>query len=656
MKKGLSLLFTLALCVSFVACGNNAKTISSSDDYVGANFESVIVELKKAGFNNIETSVIDDLTSSSEMKDGTIEKIVINEDATFAAKTSYPNDAKVLITYHIVKKLQAPISSDNIQNDDYLSISNLFKSIGFTNIKTKEVYDLDPDEMKTDNVNEVIINGKNIFTEADEFPFDANVSVVCHLPYEKFTVKMHIDFIPNLIFSKYDVDLLLNGNKQYTLPHGNDADYEFRLKEGEHTFIFTNSTSSSVRGETLIDVTSDVEASFKIYCHSDKINVEEVFVDYKNELSDDEAKIMCTEYGFLGTNYKDAINDLEKLGFTNIAKVPVYDVIWGITDVESTSDVTIGGNDDFKRGNVFKKDVEIVVTYHMNYDDDPSRRETGSTPTEIENPGVSKSESVYDFAFLRKFSEYSIYYLFDMESNIVRYFATNDTGILVGTFTGNLNNGITITYDYDSELWSETFKYKSSGNTTNAVLIDVDGFEWDFEKSDVSTAEAAMNAPGFFDMNPLENDPTVGGEPTTHTETSESTNVTNPLTVNNSEDLRDLVNYDMQTDEINIRTYANINKGSVIEIELITAFVEKYQNYTTRFNYLLFAVNGEHVMMEGPAFMFENVAYYDLKLIGSNIPDTFGLGIHCRVLAEIEGYENGMILLNPVSIEVIKIY
>ncbi len=54
-----------------------------------------------------------------------------------------------------------------------------------------------------------------------------------------YKVKIHINFTPNILLSKYDVNVDVDGAKQGTLEHGSDGDYELCLKEGEHTLLFS---------------------------------------------------------------------------------------------------------------------------------------------------------------------------------------------------------------------------------------------------------------------------------------------------------------------------------------------------------------------------------------------------------------------------------
>ena len=57
-------------------------------------------------------------------------------------------------------------------------------------------------------------------------------------------------------------------------------------------------------------------------------------------------------------------------------------------------------------------------------------------------------DSIYDIAYVRELNEYSLYYLIDMDSKIVRYFSTNDTGVQVGTISGEMNSGMKMYFDY----------------------------------------------------------------------------------------------------------------------------------------------------------------------------------------------------------------
>lgn len=373
MKRINLFILLMLMCTSLAGCSNTLKSPTSSDDYIGMNYQSVITKLQKAGFKDLTTTVIEDLSSTSSMSDGTVEQVSISGSTSFTAKSTFPPDAAVVITYHAIKKVYTPISSDDLRTDDYESLGSMFKDAGFANVELKEVFDLDPDRTGADYINEISINGRSTFKSGEEFPYDAAITVICHRPYEKFTVKVHVNFVANLIFSKYDVTLLINNEQQQTLAHGKDVDYEFRLKEGEYEITFAETGSSSIKGSTTIDVSSNMEISYKISCYSDNVTVETIYIDREAILSDNEVKVLSSASDYKYKNYSDVVTSLEDAGFTNIKTEPVYDIYFGFLVSEGElKAVTIDGKSSFRKGDIFQNDAEVIITYHSSAGNEPS--------------------------------------------------------------------------------------------------------------------------------------------------------------------------------------------------------------------------------------------------------------------------------------------
>ena len=372
MKYKLSVVaMTLLLMVLLTACGN-IKMKKSSDEYSGSNYESVSEELKQMGFSNITLEEIEDLTSSGPMKDGDVESVSINGETSFASNASFSKESEVVITYHTIKKLALPIGSDSISGVDYTELADVFTKAGFENIQTNEIYDLDPDTQEKDHIVDVIVNNNDIFNKDDKVPYDAEIIINCHLFYEKYTLTLNIDFIPNIIFDRYDVNLTVGDNKVATIEHGEDWQGEISLKSNKYKLSFTNVEDSSVKGTAEIDLDCDIEAEYKIYCHSEEIDVEEQYVDRKANLGENQTKVTCTENNYLYKDHQEVYDELKSLGFTNIVEKPVYDIVWGVTEEGSVAGVSINGSTEYRRGDVFDKNVEVIITYHMNEEDDPA--------------------------------------------------------------------------------------------------------------------------------------------------------------------------------------------------------------------------------------------------------------------------------------------
>lgn len=92
------------------------------------------------------------------------------------------------------------------------------------------------------------------------------------------------------------------------------------------------------------------------------------------ELGENEVRVKVSASSLVGTHYEDVVEQLEVWGFTNIETEAVYDIIWGITKEGTTKSVKIGGSESFTSGDVYDKDVAILVKYSMKASSDPSKQ------------------------------------------------------------------------------------------------------------------------------------------------------------------------------------------------------------------------------------------------------------------------------------------
>lgn len=188
-----------------------------------------------------------------------------------------------------------------------------------------------------------------------------------------YGVKIHIDFTANIIFSKYDV-IISVGNQEKRLYHGENADVQFYLESGSYTVKFENAEDSSIKTERELNVNdNNVEIGYKISCHNDRIDVEQLYIDEDVELQENEIKMTTDKSAFVDKNYKDVITELGNIGFTNIIEKPLYDIELGFTTEGEVENVTIDSKEDYSRGDVFQKDAEVIVSYHLKSQDDPEK-------------------------------------------------------------------------------------------------------------------------------------------------------------------------------------------------------------------------------------------------------------------------------------------
>lgn len=104
------------------------------------------------------------------------------------------------------------------------------------------------------------------------------------------------------------------------------------------------------------------------------INNESNPSDSSSQVTETKVKVLKTESSFAGKQYTEVVTELQGWGFTNIENIPVYDIVWGITQPGTTKTVTIDGSSDYKRNDEFEPNVPVVVRYSMPVGDDPANK------------------------------------------------------------------------------------------------------------------------------------------------------------------------------------------------------------------------------------------------------------------------------------------
>ena len=220
-------------------------------------------------------------------------------------------------------------------------------------------------------------------------------------------------------------------------------------------------------------------------------------------IGEDEVRVPDSASGFKFNNYEDVIITLENAGFTNIRTEILYDIIWGWTSEGEVKSVSIDGITSFVKGDIFKKDAEIVITYHMKEEDDPSRvaetRQSAETSELTDSQFVSYSTNtkatvkngssgVYSY---KKSGSYDIYYIIDFDEGYVYWFTDGNgdsTCDRLKIDSGTLNDNVIVTYHDGESMWSESLYFKYANQPEHLVMEDDDHFQYDFYSTDLDKA------------------------------------------------------------------------------------------------------------------------------------------------------------------------
>lgn len=398
--------------------------------------------------------------------------------------------------------VNSPYGHDDCIDKDYSAIKTDFELSGFTNISTESVEDLNYTESnKLYSIESISINGNTNFTKDQAFEKDDKVIIRYH-EYRQCNVKINIEFIENWIFNKYDVKILLDDNNLDTLSHGIDKTLDFSVVPGEHIISFVSTNSSTVKGEMSLTIDCDLEAAYKIYCNTDDISVELLYVDRLTELSENEVKMDKPASDYCYKNYKETEYSLKTLGFTNIEFNVLYDIVFGLTTEGSVDSVSIDGNNDFKRGDVFSQDAHIIITYHMKEDSDPNKpkenvttsvgtEEAKNVPYSNNDRETAKNGDTGVFSYKSSEMAYDIYWIIDFDEGYVYYFTDgngDETCDRLKIESGTLNDKVTITYHDGDEEWSNYLHFHYVDHPETLIMVDNNGFEYKYLSTNLEQA------------------------------------------------------------------------------------------------------------------------------------------------------------------------
>lgn len=124
-------------------------------------------------------------------------------------------------------------------------------------------------------------------------------------------------------------------------------------------------------------------------------------------------------------------------------------------------------------------------------------------------------------------------------------------------------------------------------------------------------------------------------------------NIEANLTIDNCPELADMLSNTAEFDE-SYSDFAEKYSGRTIEFDGRIDYCTNYEDYNTRFDYLVSSGDYDPDHQIGPYFKFENVNYSELNTDLDEV--TVGLNVH--IIAEVVEYNstNGLFFLEPISV------
>ncbi len=159
-----------------------------------------------------------------------------------------------------------------------------------------------------------------------------------------------------------------------------------------------------------------------------------------------------------------------------------------------TTEYFIGNNDgmihfSFAYPAEVSEQYKTIILYIVN-----SCSIDGEENVPEDSPVVTKDNTETTSNSSNKYAYYGndTYYIIDLDEGKVYNFFTFDTDPYVGTCSGSLSSGLTVTYNLDGYYVTESIKWSGSGDSEICV-IDSYGFDWYYSKTSYSSAVDVMD-------------------------------------------------------------------------------------------------------------------------------------------------------------------
>lgn len=408
--------FIAAILFVFIIIGTvwmkNMETKSRmpfSPDYaISHEKDDILSELEAAGFTNIQCKT----NEEGWCKDNEIIRITVDSTEHFTRDTYYPKEVPIVITYSSTNRIDIFSILGNWQSRSYDDISESLKKAGFTHITKNEV--ITPYKANDQLVNRLILNGKEYTNGHCYIPANAPIeisyySLMINFPnnntsfigqnYRAVVTRLQQDGFTNVhteeIFTGW-----AKGNTVLAVTVNNQTDYKEsdsyapgvkivvkyssndriritnsvanwsktswrQLKKALHSQGCTNITFKEIKTTNK----PDNQLVSRILIRGEPFTSGQCYVQEGTPIEVQyyglSININKSASDIEGTPYKEAVEQLETMGFSNIVLKRKNDLHlgWFSTEGEIAS-ITINGKDDFKDGETFRFDDEIVIVVH----------------------------------------------------------------------------------------------------------------------------------------------------------------------------------------------------------------------------------------------------------------------------------------------------
>ena len=281
----------------------------------------------------------------------------------------------------------------------------------------------------------------------------------------KYRLNLEVSSEYNLIFSKYDISISVDGEELGTVTNGEKFEYKIEIQEGEHELSFCKSGSSSPKAVKKLVVSEDSLFSCELSHGSSSIEI-------KNEKYQSvKAEVITESTTQIETTKETEITSASSSSETSASETSSTTTMPSETTGKET---TVSSNTETTAGTTSTSKTESV--YYSTNSQDTVRDG---------NKGV--------YAYSSSGPNYEIYLIIDFDKGYVYRFIEGNgdtTCDMVKIVSGDLNDKVIITYHQKKEKWSYGIHFKWKRLTSLLILQEENGTEYEYLPTDLSKALA----------------------------------------------------------------------------------------------------------------------------------------------------------------------
>ncbi len=209
-----------------------------------------------------------------------------------------------------------------------------------------------------------------------------------------------------------------------------------------------------------------------------------------------------------GRNYQDVEEIFRQQGFTNIRTEKLEDLVLGwLTKDGDVEEVSVAGATDYTANKWVPADTRVVIRYHT-FPAGSGKEGSGTTDQPSEQTVVystNDEETVKNgnsgvYAYKSSGEDGDEYYIIDFEEAAVYRFSDSDgTCQRVKMVSGDLNDGLVITYHNGGDVRSGSLRFERKNQPERLIVQEADGTERTFEPAGLREALAIRDAKTLVD-------------------------------------------------------------------------------------------------------------------------------------------------------------